>query len=170
MVGRKLSLAFLFIFTATVLVGGGALAKDQKIKKDEVPEAISKAFARAYPFAKVKGYVREDRAGKVYYEVVCRVGNLRLEMVYSGEGDLYEIEQVISLKAVPKAVLKAARKAHPKAKVKMAEKLTRGERTLYELYLKEGKKGFEIVLDPAGTLVGPEAGEDDQDADSEEKD
>lgn len=143
--------------TSTVTAG------EETIKKDAVPEAVLKAFGQAYPFVNVTGYEREDQGGVIYYEIDCKVGNLKLEMVYTGDGDLYEIEQVIALKAVPKPVIQAAKKAHPKARIQKAERLTRGAETLYEIYLKKGKEKIEIVLDPSGKILEPREKEDDKD-------
>jgi hypothetical protein len=83
-------------------------------------------------------------------------------MVYTGDGDLIEIEQVIGIKAVPRAVVKSARKAHPKAKITVAEKLTRGSETLYEFHMRKGKKKFEVVLDPTGKIVETEPEEKEE--------
>ena len=145
-----------------------ALAGEEKIKKDAVPEAVLKAFAQAYPFAKVTSYERDEEDGVIQYEIACKVGNLKLEMVYTGDGDLYEIEQVIPLKAVPKAVIQAAKKANPKARITKAEKLTKGAQTLYELHLKKGKEKKEIVLDPGGKILAPEEKEDDDKGEKED--
>jgi hypothetical protein len=160
----KCSLAVAALFLASTAV----LAGEDTIKKEEVPDAVLKAFEQAYPFAKATEYEREDRSGVIYYEIECRVGKLKLEMVYTGDGDLYEIEQLIGLKAVPKAVIKSVKKAHPKAKIKKAERLTRGAQTLYEIYLSKGKQKLEIVLDPTGKILEPEEKEKDDKDDKEE--
>jgi hypothetical protein len=143
------------------LLSPAALAGEETIKKDAVPEAVLKAFEQAYPFVKVTEYEKEDRNGVIYYEIEGKVGKLKLEMVYTPDGKLYEIEQTIKLKKVPKAVIQAAKKANPKAKIKKAELLTRGAETLYEIYLKKGKEKIEIVLDPAGKILEPQEKEDD---------
>jgi hypothetical protein len=160
---------FMCILTiAALLTATTALAGEETIKKEAVPDAVLKAFEQAYPFAKVTEYEREDKDGVAYYEIECRIGKLRLEMVYSGDGDLYEIEQLITFKAVPKEVRKSFKKAYPKAKIKKAEKLTRGALTLYEFHVREGKKKFEIVLDPTGKILEPE-GKKEKAEDKEEK-
>jgi uncharacterized membrane protein YkoI len=143
------------------LLAPAALAGEETIKKDAVPEAVLKAFEQAYPFVKVTEYEKEDRNGVIYYEIEGKVGKLKLEMVYTPEGALYEIEQTIKLKKVPKAVIQSAKKAHPKAKIKKAELLTRGAETLYEIYLKKGKEKIEIVLDPTGKILEPQEKEDE---------
>lgn len=156
------------VVIALLLASTTVMAGEDTIKKEAVPEAVIKAFEQAYPFAKVTEYKREDRSGVIYYEIECRVGKLKLEMVYTGDGDLYEIEQLIGLKAVPKAVIKSAKKAHPKAKIRKAERLTRGVQTLYEIYIREGKQKLEIVLDPTGKILEPEEKEKDDKDDKEE--
>lgn len=150
---------------ALVLASTAIMAGEETIKKEAVPEAVIKTFEQAYPFAKVTEYEKEDRSGVIYYEIECRVGKLKLEMVYTGDGDLYEIEQLIGIKAVPKAVIKSVKKAHPKAKIKKAEKLTRGAQILYEIYIRKGKQKLEIVLDPTGKILEPEEKEKDDDKD-----
>lgn len=160
------------VFTCSLviiaLLAPAALAGEETIKKDAVPEAVIKAFEQAYPFVKVTEYEKEDRNGVIYYEIEGKIGKLKLEMVYTPDGKLYEIEQTIRLKKVPKAVIKAVKQAHPKAKIRKAELLTRGAETLYEIYLKKGKEKLEIVLDPSGKILEPQEKEDDDKDDKKE--
>lgn len=144
-----------------LLAGPAVLAGEDTVKKEEVPAAVIEAFERAYPFVKVTAYEKEDRAGKACYEIECRVGKLKLEMVYTPDGELYEIEQLIRIKAVPRAVTKSVKKAHPGARIRKAERLTRGGQTLYEIYLRKGKQKMEMVLDATGEIIEP--GEEDED-------
>jgi hypothetical protein len=168
--GKRFHVGAIAALALLVLLPAAALAGDQKLKKEEVPETVLKAFERAYPFAKATAYERDDKGGVAYYEIECRIGSLKLELVYSGDGDLYEIEQVVAMKTVPKAVAKSAKQAHPKAKIKSAEKLTRGDQTLYEFHMVEGKKKFEVVLDSAGKILEPEGEKDEADEGKAEDD
>jgi hypothetical protein len=144
-----------FLLVLSFLWSSLGFAEKSTIKKEDVPEAVMKAFSHAYPFAKATGFSKEDRDGTILYGIGGSIGKVKLEMVYTEAGDLFMVEETVVMKLVPKALLKAIQKSHPKMKITKAEKLTRGDETLYELYLAKGKEKSQVELDLQGNIVYP---------------
>jgi hypothetical protein len=133
------------------------LAGEDKIEKQNVPEEVIAGFQKLYPFATMRAYFREEKDNIAYYKIGCSIGAVAVAMTFTGDGDLYQVEQPIGAGAVPKAASAGFRKAYPKATAKRTFKLTRGTSTLYEFDIQKGKEEIEVVVDGKGKVLEPEA-------------
>jgi uncharacterized membrane protein YkoI len=155
----------LFVFAAS----NDAVA--QKKPKMKVPPAIESAFKKAYPNAVIKGVDKEKTNGKTYYEVESVDGKTRRDFLYNEDGTVYETEEAIATSTLPEAVSKSVAKEYPKGKITLAEKVTRGDVTEYEVTVKSGKKKHEVRYDANGAEIKgkPEAEEEGEENEKEEK-
>jgi hypothetical protein len=126
---------------------------DQKIKAKDLPAAVTAAFQKAYPNAKIKGTSKEVENGKTMYEVESVDGKINRDLLYNADGTCAEIEETIPGKALPSDVANALNKSFPKGKVMKSEKLTKGETIRYELLIQSGKEKHEVVFDGTGIVV-----------------
>jgi hypothetical protein len=89
----------------------------------------------------------------------------RRTVLYAGDGKLTEIEEVISSEQLPDSTRAEIAKTYPKGKVEAAEKVTKGDKTTYEVKIENGKENVEAVFDSTGKLINTEKmkGEEDND-------
>lgn len=127
-----------------------------KLKESDVPKPVLEAFAARYPKAVVKAYSKEKkmRGGQACYELESRDGDVDRDVIIAADGKVLEVEEGIPLESLPEAVVAAVKAEHPGAVLRRAERLTRGEETLYEVTTLQGKKRREVLLDPQGGKPG----------------
>lgn len=158
-------LAFTFSIPAT--------AGDEKITRKNVPPAVLKAFAQAYPNAKVTAYAKEKENGTTYYELETIDGKTKRDLLYTEDGTTAEIEESVTMKDLPEAVAKAFAKESPKAHASKIEKVTRGEKVTYDFRMGKGKSG--LVIDSSGAIMKhskavKEQGEKEENEENEKED
>ena len=124
----------------------------------QLPAAITAAFEKAYPNAKITGTSKETEGGKTVYEVESVDQGLNRDLIYNADGTVVEMEEAMKPADLPVPVSEALKKLYPKAKVTKAEKLTRGQTLQYELAL-SGAPKKEVAFMPDGKLVPPETPE-----------
>jgi hypothetical protein len=143
-------LVLVLLVGATVVAGAQG---EQKIKAKNLPAAVTAAFQKAYPNAKIKGTSKEVENGKTMYEVESVDGKTNRDLLYNEDGTCEEIEETLPVKALPSEVADAMKKNFPKGKVLKSEKLTKGETIQYEMVIKSGKEQHEVVFDTKGAIV-----------------
>jgi hypothetical protein len=146
------------------LLAAGARADEEKVPLDKVPAAVLKTVKDKYPGAKIKEAFKEVDKGETTYEVAIEHETHSIDLSLKPDGTLLEAEQAIEVKDLPAKVADAIKKKYPKAKISKAEKLTSfedgKEEVEYELVMEEeGKKPFEVVVEPDGTIEEPEEGD-----------
>jgi len=143
----------LFVFLTLCLNASTFAQGEKNLLPKQLPAAVQAAFHKAYPSAKIKGASSEVENGKTLYEIESLDGKINRDLLYSEDGSIVEIEETISLKAVPDEVSKALKTETGKGKVQKAEKLTKGETVQYEFVISSGKDRREVVIDPSGKIV-----------------
>jgi len=123
--------------------------------KVQLPAAITDAFQKAYPNAKITGTSKETENGKTVYEVESVDQGLNRDLIYNPDGTVVEMEEQMKPADLPAPVSDALKNLYPKAAITKAEKLTRGQTLQYELALKGAPKN-EVAFTPDGKLVPPE--------------
>jgi uncharacterized membrane protein YkoI len=142
---------------------------EKKIAVKDLPAAVSAAFHKAYPHAKIRGASTEQENGTTYYEVESVDGKVKRDLLYTVDGTCVEIEETIAARALPDAVSKSLKREFPEGKILKAERKTEHQTLTYELAVQSGKDRWEVVFDPAGKVVekskrkGKEAKEGDED-------
>ncbi|MCX6173150.1 MAG: PepSY-like domain-containing protein [Ignavibacteriales bacterium] len=124
----------------------------QNKKKVEMPKAITGAFQKAYPNAKLLSFSKEKEKGQVQYEVESQDGATRRDLIYDVNGNVLEIEEVISAEDLPAVIKQVLEKDYKNAIIVKAETLVRGDVLAYELSMKKGNKKFGLTFDKDGTL------------------
>jgi hypothetical protein len=124
-------------------------APDLKI----LPQAVLSAFKAAYPRAVIKGTSKEKEKGVTYYEVESVDGKLNRDLLYTADGKAAEIEEAMAPADLPAAVQQTLTKEFPGAKILKAERMTKGDRKLFELRILVKDKKMEVTVTPHGEIV-----------------
>jgi len=159
---------------AVALLGGliafaqpkpAAPEQERKVKEAEVPKAALDALKKVADKATIKEFAEEIEHGAKFYEGTWTGPGGNVDCLVTENGDLVEIEEVISADKVPAASRAAAEKEAGKD-----AKLTWEKKTvvMYEVHYKKGDKGQEMILTPDGRLYHEE-GDEKQDKDDDEE-
>ena len=102
---------------------------------------------------------RKSEDGKTTYEVLLEIDDRPLEVAFTADGIILEIEKVIPFESVPAPVRKALAAKYPTAKIEKVEAVTKGEDgpTVYEIVIQT-----EVVLDSKGKFVEGKQEEDEK--------
>ncbi|GHB87760.1 PepSY-like domain-containing protein [Persicitalea jodogahamensis] len=117
-------------------------ANAQKVKADQVPAAVTTAFAKAYPNASNMKWEKEKNGD---FEVEFDQGKVELSVVYNPQGVEQEVETEIATSQLPASV-QAALKSK---KVKEAAIIKKGGKTYYEAEV----GGKDLIFDASGKAV-----------------
>jgi hypothetical protein len=131
-------------------VAFAAHADDETIPANSLPAAVKKAIQKKFRKAEIEKAVKEVEDGKTTYEVLLEIDDRPLEVAFTAEGTILEIEKVIPFESAPAPVKKALAAKYPSAKIEKVEAVTKGEDgpTVYEIVIKA-----EVVLDAKGKFV-----------------
>ena len=143
MLGRRPCSLLVFL-----LLAGGSAAVAQRA--DTLPTVVVAAFRRAYPKATILHVAREVQEGKVVYEIESRDGPTRRDLLYTPDGQVIEIEEMIAADSVPANVRAAVERDVTGATVLGAERVMRGESVLYEVQARKNGRTQILTYDPDG--------------------
>jgi Putative beta-lactamase-inhibitor-like, PepSY-like len=134
-------------------------ADDETIPAKSLPAAIKKAVKKRFPSAEIEKAAKEVEDGKTTYEVLLEIDDKPVEVAFTADGTILEIEKVIPFESVPAPVKKALAAKYPTAKIEKVEAVTKGEHgpTVYEIVIKA-----EVVLDSKGKFVEGKQEEDEK--------
>lgn len=156
-----------FALAALLLSAGVVAAEDEApMKKCDVPEAVCKAFEKAYPNVEVVSYDKDIEGEQTQYEIKTKVGEFEKDYVYLEDGALLQIEEGIPIEALPELIVESVMKAHPDGEIDEAEKITRGSAVEYEVVVEVGEAEYEMLLASDGKIVSSET-LDDEDAEGD---
>jgi uncharacterized membrane protein YkoI len=140
-------------------------ADEEKIDLDKLPKEVTAAVKKKFPDAKLVGAEKEVEKDKTTYEVSLKNKDQKIDVILTPEGKIIAIEAEITAKDLPKEVSAALDKKYPKAKIKVIEKITKDEKTSYEILLDTDKKTVEVVFDPKGKMLQEEVREKKEEKD-----
>jgi hypothetical protein len=124
------------------------------VDKKDVPAAVMAAFEKAYPKAAVKEIEKKtDSSGTVFYEIESKSGKNKIEAVYTIDGTMTKVEEVVPVNNLPEAVTKSVSTAYPRTKITEAEKVVHGLTVEYEIDVVTGKEKNELLLDETGKVL-----------------
>jgi Putative beta-lactamase-inhibitor-like, PepSY-like len=150
------------IIAVLSLAAVSANAGEKKITRKQVPAAVVAAFEKAYPSAAIKGYAREEEDGNTYYEIESVDGKTRRDVLYRADGTVEELEEAITLAALPEAVRSAIKKEYGRSPITGVEKTLEGGTVHYEVHMTTGASKHEVVFNEDGTEVTREDEESEQ--------
>jgi hypothetical protein len=139
--------------------------QEQRLEKKDLPLAVISAFQLQYPSAVIKSSSIEVEDSTTFYEIESVDGKIKRTVLFSGDGKLTEIEEAISSKQLPDSALALIAKDYPKSNVEGAEKVTKGNVTIYEVKIENGKENIEAVFDSSGKIISSEKIKDEEDSD-----
>jgi uncharacterized membrane protein YkoI len=148
-----------------------ARAAEEKVPLDKLPKPVTAAVKAKFPDAELKGAEKEEADGKTIYEVSLKSKGSDYDVSLTPEGQIIEIEKTIAAKDLPAAVVKGLDQKYPKATIKLAEEISKDNKTNYEVIIETAdKKKLEVVLDPTGKILKEEdKSKDDEAAEGEEE-
>jgi hypothetical protein len=130
-----------------------ALAKEQKISCDALPEPVRAAFAKTFAKATMNDCAKDVEKGQTSYEITSTEGEIHRDVRFYADGRVMEIEEPIPIGSVPEPAKQAAHKRYPNDEITRVEKVTRDGQELYEFRVKHRKKSVQIVFDANGKEV-----------------
>lgn len=150
---KTLKLLFSLAVIST-LVSVTAFAQETKVARKNVPSVVLETFAKTYPKASIKQTNKEIKDGVTYFEIESKDGKTKRDVLFSQDGSISEVEEMIGVKALPHAVEESVENKYPGEKVVTIEKNVKGNTTHYEILLspKKGKK-HEVIFDESGAVV-----------------
>jgi len=139
---------------------------ERKVTAAEVPPAVLQAFAKAYPNAEVRGYAEEQEDGNKIYEVSFTHEGKSMDVTYTGDGGLFEVEETIDLANLPQAARDEINNKFKEPQIKRVEKVAKSGRLAFEVKVDVQENGalkrYELVFDPDGKLLKQESEEEDE--------
>ena len=127
--------------------------KNATLTKKDVPAAVLTAFHKAYPNAEIRGVDADTDSAGTVYELESADGGAKRTTVYTADGTLIEVEDVIAMKDLPSEAQTGIVKAYPDGEVKMIERATRGDTVTFEVTIESGETRAEMVFDKAGKII-----------------
>ena len=125
---------------AVVALGLVARADEAKIDLKDVPAAVKATIEKQWPGAELKNATKEEENGNAVYEVAFSAKGRGYSIEATGAGELIEVEESLSAKELPAAVVSAIDAKHKNATIEKADKATQ---------VKKGKSVFEVVIKTA---------------------
>jgi uncharacterized membrane protein YkoI len=129
--------------------------ESDKIEISQLPKPVADAVKKKYPKAEIKAAEKGDEDGKTVYEVSITNGTDKMDVTLDPAGKILLVEKEVAEKALPKAVLAAAKAKHPQGIVKLCEELFKDDKLSgYEVTVETpDKKTAEVEFDAAGKEV-----------------
>jgi hypothetical protein len=142
----------------------------EAVEKENLPEAVLKAFQKAYPNVQIAGYDTETEKGQTHYEIETKADQFEKDYIYLEDGTLVQIEEGMPVKSLPQSVMGALKKAHPGGEVEEAEKITRGTTIEYEIVVEVDDGEFEMLVSSDGQVLASGEMEEEEEEDHHDHD
>jgi uncharacterized membrane protein YkoI len=142
-----------FIAAGVILPAMFAADTETKIKMKDLPPAVKQAVLEQSKGAALKGLAREVEDGKTFYEAELKVNGRGKDVSFDEAGKVVSIEEEVALDSIPAAARDAMSKQAGTRKIKLVEKVTKGNTIYYEAHVKTSGEDAEIKVDSAGSPV-----------------
>ena len=137
-----------------VLLGMSSVqAQEKKVNVKELPKAVTASFQKTYPKATITGASTEVEDGKSMYEVESKDGTINRDLLFTDQGEIFEIEESMSPESLPADIKSALEKQFTKYKLIKAEKVSHGAKVEYEFKVKSHNKMYAVILDSSAKIV-----------------
>lgn len=128
-----------------------ATAQEKKINKSELPAAAQKTVDAQSQGATIRGFSTEIENGKRIYEAELTVNGHGKDISMDKDGNIIEIEEVVTLESLAQTVKDALVKAAGTGTITQVEALTKNNTLVaYEAAVKNGAKHSEVQVGPDG--------------------
>ncbi len=151
---KTLSKIYLAAVILLVIAASSKLfCQESKIKEKDLPPAVTKTFHTVYPDAKIIGTAKEIEKGVTYFEIESKDGKVRRDLLFTKEGKVAEIEEVLTAETIPAIVKESIEKKFKKVEYKRGEKNIRDSVTKYEVVIEASEVKYEVVCDVNGKII-----------------
>jgi len=134
---------------------GARSSAEEPVERGDLPPAVEKTIAEETRGATIQGFSREVEGGEVRYEVEMVVEGRHRDLLLDDQGSVLEVEDEVSLAALPEAVREGLRVAAGSGRIAQVESLSRKGRVVsYEAIVERGTERIEIQVDPDGKPLG----------------
>jgi hypothetical protein len=142
---------FSLIIAQLFLLSGTIAAQEKQLKRSDLPAPVQKTADAQSKGATVTGYKKETEAGKPAYEVKMTINGHSKDVTIDPNGALLEIEEQVSLEALPAAVRDGLQKKAGAGKITKVESITKhGAVVAYEAKVLTAGKKTEVQVGPDG--------------------
>jgi hypothetical protein len=152
------SIAVCAFLVAGLSSAQGIQAQETKIRRSELPPAVEKTLTQESNGATVRGFSTEVENGKRIYEAELTINGHGKDISMDEHGNVVEVEEEVSMNALPPAVRAGLIQAAGKGTIGTVESITKdGKLVAYEAVAKSGTKRTEVQVAPDGKkLAHPE--------------
>jgi hypothetical protein len=140
------------------VMGSVAMADEEKVPLDKLPQKVTDAIKAKFPNAKLVAAEKEKEDGNVVYDVDITNGEDKLEVAVKEDGTITGYEKAIKVKDLPEAVTKALEDKYQKHTCKAVEEVYKvkdgnDEFDCYEIVIETAaKKKFELLVEKDGKI------------------
>jgi uncharacterized membrane protein YkoI len=150
-------LAISLLSAGAMIVALNCHAQEQKIQRSELPPAVEAKVAAESAGATIKGFSREKEKGQVFYEMELEVNGHGKDVLMDASGAIVEVEEEVSVDALPPAVKDALNAKVKNGKITKVESLTKHDKLVaYEADVVIDGKRSEIQVGPDGKPLAHE--------------
>ncbi len=158
----KITTAFLISLSLLLVVNTWAQDSEKAVRMKDLPQAVQKTVREQSQGATIRGFAREIKDGKTFYEVELRVKGHTKDVLMDPSGAVVETEEEITLGSLPPVVKAAIEKHAGKGKILLVESITKNAAIeAYEAQIKTGRKISEVKVSPDGQLISTESDGDE---------
>jgi uncharacterized membrane protein YkoI len=129
--------------TLLALLAPAALAQDEKVDADKLPQKVKDAIKARFPGATITTASKATENGEVIYDIEMTKDGKKHEMDCKEDGTLVDVENQIDAKDLPAAVTSAVKAKYPNSTIKEVMEV------LVVKDKKETRDHFEVVIDTA---------------------
>lgn len=124
-----------------------------KFTAKDLPAAVTAAFEKAYPKAKILDASTETEKGLTYYEIESLDGSQRRDLLYMQDGKVFETEETVVPFDLPETVKLAVSRNLSQSRILTAEKTVRQSAVQYDLTVQIHGKKYNMSIDGAGKVL-----------------
>lgn len=139
-----------------LLCSGIAHAGEKRVQFSDLPPAVQKTAQAETQGATVNGYSKEVEHGNIRYEVAMILNGKSRDVSIDPSGKVVEVEQEVSLEAVPPAALTAIQAGARGGSIAKVEEVKSDSQTVYEAQVRGTGKHREIRVHADGSAAPEE--------------
>jgi hypothetical protein len=156
---RRGHIAIALSFAACLPLAGATLAQETErpARMKDLPQAVQATVREQSRGAFVRGLSIETENGQTFYEASLKVNGRIRDALIDADGNVVEIEEQVTLAALPPAARAEIAKRAGKGRILSVESITKNSAVVaYEARLRTAGKISEIKVDPDGKPLSPE--------------
>ncbi len=138
------------LLSALLLAGSITIAQGKDIPASQVPSVIVNQFNADFPKASDIDWEVKDNV----YKVDFQIGWFKdIEAWYSAQGTQVKVNEELSKKELPKAIITALEKNYKLYKIEEIDKITQDNKTTYKIEVEKQEDERTLYFNENGTLL-----------------